>query len=79
MDWKSHHALGAVERVLGNAEAAARHADLGSRGKQLEREIHELPNAAQVGPELLQSLMNYAEDCGEKEIAAGLAYRLNPQ
>jgi tetratricopeptide (TPR) repeat protein len=79
MDWKSHHALGAVERVLGNAEAAARHADLGGRGKQLEREIHELPNAAQVGPELLQSLMNYADDCGEKEIAAGLAYRLNPQ
>jgi tetratricopeptide (TPR) repeat protein len=39
MDWKSHHALGAVERVLGNAEAAARHADLGSRGKQLEREM----------------------------------------
>ena len=68
-----------MERVLGNAEAAARHADLGGRGKQLEREIHELPNAAQVGPELLQSLMNYAEDCGEKEIAAGLAYRLNSQ
>lgn len=79
MDWKSHHALGAVERVLGNADAAARHADLGSRGKQLEREIHELPNAAQVGPELLQSLMKYASDCGEKEIAAGLAYRLNPR
>jgi len=76
MDWKSHHALATVERVLGDVALATKHADLGARGKQLEREIQELPNAAQVAPDLLSRLLDYAKDCGDQDVVNGLTYRL---
>lgn len=75
-DWRTHHQLGAVERTLGNAAAAARHAELGLRGKQLERQVLELPNAAQFDQQLLVALWKFAKDCGDEDAAAGLEYRL---
>lgn len=77
MDWKSHHELGTVERVLGHAGLAAKHSALGSRGKQLEREILELPNAAQADVPLLEKLLSYARDCGDQDVVDGLTYRLS--
>lgn len=76
MDWRSHFELGAVERSLGHAEAAAKHAELGARGKLLERQILELPNAAQADQKLLIALWEFARDCGDEQAADGLAYRL---
>ena len=76
MDWRTHHELGAVERVLGNAELASKHAGLGNRGKALERKITELPNAAQADSSLLTEMYQYARDCGDLNVANGLAYRL---
>jgi len=76
LDWKSHHAMATVERVLGHVDVASKHADLAARGKQLEREIQELPNAAQVDPPLLARLQAYAQDCGDHGVADGLKYRL---
>ena len=77
LDWKSHHELGTVERVLGHAELAAKHAELGGRGKQLERAIMELPNAAQADIPLLKKLLDFARDCGDQDVVDGLTYRLN--
>ncbi|MEZ6121538.1 MAG: tetratricopeptide repeat protein [Planctomycetaceae bacterium] len=77
MDWRAHHELGAIERVLGNSELAEKHAELGNRGKQLERKIMELPNAAQAETPLLTEILEYSRDCGDTEVANGLAYRLN--
>ena len=76
MDWKAHHELGTSERVLGNSAEAARHAELGVRGKLLERRFFELTNAAQADPPLLRALLRYAKDCGDKEAIEGLTYRL---
>lgn len=78
MDWKSHHELGAVERVLGHVELSAKHAELGSRGKQLEKQILELPNAAQVDEPLLKEIRNFARDCGDQDVVDGLTARLSP-
>lgn len=76
MDWRSHHELAAVERSRNRADLAARHAELGVRGKLLERQILELPNAAQADRELYSSLQRYAADCGDEEASRGLALRL---
>ena len=76
LDWKSHHLMATVERVLGQVDVASKHADLAARGKQLEREIQELPNAAQVDPPLLARLQAYAQECGDTGVADGLKYRL---
>ena len=76
LDWKSHHLMAAVERVLGHVDIASKHADLAARGKQLEREIQELPNAAQVDPPLLARMQLYAQDCGDTGVSEGLKYRL---
>lgn len=76
MDWKAHHELSTMERVLGNSAEAARHAELGARGKLLERRFFELTNAAQADPPLLRALLRYARDCGDKEAVEGLTYRL---
>lgn len=76
MDWRSHFELGAVERSLGHAEAATKRAELGARGKLLERQILELPNAAQADQKLLIALWEFARDCGDEQAADGLAYRL---
>jgi tetratricopeptide (TPR) repeat protein len=76
LDWKAHHELGTIERVLGNAEAAARHAELGARGKLLERRFFELANAAQADPPLLRATLRYAKDCGDADAVSGLTYRL---
>ena len=76
MDWKAHHELGTIERVLGNSAEAARHAELGVRGKLLERRFFELTNAAQADPPLMRALLRYAKDCGDKEAIEGLTFRL---
>lgn len=76
LDWKSHHLMAAVERVLGHVDIASKHADLAARGKQLEREIQELPNAAQVDPPLLARMQLYAQECGDTGVSEGLKYRL---
>lgn len=77
MDWKSHHELGTVERVLGNSELSAKHAELGSRGKQLEKQILELPNAAQIDQPLLEEIRSFARDCGDQDVVDGLTFRLS--
>lgn len=76
MSWRSHFELAAVERTLGRAEEAAKHAELGARGKLLERQILELPNAAQADRKLLLALWEFARDCGDHQAADGLGYRL---
>lgn len=76
LDWKAHHELGTIERVLGNAAEASRHAELGARGKLLERRFFELTNAAQADPPLLRALLRYAKDCGDADAVNGLTYRL---
>jgi len=76
LDWKSHHELGAIQRVLGHPELAAKHAELGARGKQLEREFMELPNATQADAVLLESLLRFAKDCGDQDVVNGLTFRL---
>ncbi len=76
LDWKTHHELAGVARILSRAELAARHADLAQRGKQLEQQILELPNAAQADESLMRRVLNYARDCGDQDVVNGLAARL---
>lgn len=76
LDWKAHHELGPIERVLGNLAEASRHAELGARGKLLERRFFELTNAAQADPPLLRALLRYAKDCGDADAVSGLTFRL---
>lgn len=76
LDWRSHHELGTIARILQQPELAARHADLGQRGKQLERRILELPNAAQADEKLMRGVWQYAKDCNDEDAVAGLSFRL---
>lgn len=77
MDWRSHHELGTIARILQQPDVAARHADLGQRGKQLERQILELPNAAQADEQLMRNVRRYAQECGDEDAVFGLSFRLN--
>lgn len=76
MDWKAHHELATIERVLGRTKESARHADLGARGKVIERRVFELANAAQADPPLLRAILRYARDCGDTDVVDGLTERL---
>ncbi len=77
LDWRSHHELGTIARILQQPDLAARHADLGQRGKQLERRILELPNAAQADEALMRGVWQYAKDCSDQDAVAGLSFRLH--
>ncbi|RLS58824.1 MAG: hypothetical protein DWH91_01610 [Planctomycetota bacterium] len=76
LDWKAHHEMGTIARVLGRTEEAIRHADLGARGKLLERRVFELANASQADPPLLRAILRYAKDCGDADAVSGLTHRL---
>lgn len=76
LDWKAHHDLGNYARFQNQLEMAEHHSRLGERGKQLEREMLELPNASLAGPELLERMYAYGRDCGDTDFTDGLAYRL---
>ncbi len=77
LDWRVRLDLAEMERLSGNKEAAALHADLASRGKKLETAFQALPNATSAPYEQMKTLYEYIRDCGEEDLAIVLARRLN--
>lgn len=77
LDWRSRHMWSTTLRALKKADRARHEAQLGLRGKELEREILQLQNAAAASAELMERVRQYIQDCGERELALALAERLS--
>ncbi len=68
-DWRARFELSDIERQLGNADEARELRAVGLMGKDLRKELTQLPNALEVPPELMQRIELYARRCGERPIA----------
>jgi tetratricopeptide (TPR) repeat protein len=68
-DWRARFELSDVERQLGNADEARDLRAVGLMGKDLRKELTQLPNALEVPPELMQRIELYARRCGDRPIA----------
>ena len=68
-DWRARFELSDVERQLGNADEARELRAVGLMGKELRKELTQLPNALEVPRELMQRIELYARRCGERPIA----------
>ncbi len=77
-DWRSRHELADVLRRLGKLDEVETTVRLASKGKKFERELLELPKASEVSGELLGRLGEYAEECGDHQVADGIRERLAP-
>lgn len=71
----AHHEYAGLLRVQQRPEIA-REQQLATYGRDLRGEILLLPSAVELTPVLLVKIQSYAESCGDREAAAGLAKRL---
>ena len=68
-DWRARFELSEVERQLGNTDEARELRSVGLLGKELRKELVQLPNATEVSPELLKKIEFYARRCGDRGVA----------
>lgn len=68
-DHASQHELASVVRKAGRPEAAVRWAELADAGRGLRRDILQQPDIRSISPVLLERVAEYAEKCGQNEIA----------
>jgi len=71
----AHHEYASLLRVQQRPEVA-REQQLATYGRDLRSEILLLPSAVDLTPVLLVKMQSYAESCGDRQVAAGLASRL---
>lgn len=71
----AHHEYASLLRVQQRPEVT-REQQLATYGRDLRSEILLLPSAVDLTPVLLVKMQSYAESCGDQQVAAGLAKRL---
>jgi tetratricopeptide (TPR) repeat protein len=76
LDWTTRHQLAELHRRRGNFDEVARLQKLASQGRELAHRFLQSPNARAVAPQLFAELANYAEVCGDAQVASALQRRL---
>ena len=69
-DWRTRHQLASVLRRLGRVDRVESVTELALEGKQVERELFQLPNAADLPVDVRSRLISYAKRVGDLEFAA---------
>jgi tetratricopeptide (TPR) repeat protein len=78
-DWKARHQYAQVLRRLGRTDDVERQSQLGVEGKELEKLVVALPDAASLTPEVMDAMVRYVEHCGDQLVLRGLALRISPK
>jgi tetratricopeptide (TPR) repeat protein len=76
LDWSAHLEIGNVYRTAGEPGLAEKELEIAIRGKQLSRDLMELPSIFEASEEQLLALLKYIEDCGATDIAEAYRQRL---
>jgi tetratricopeptide (TPR) repeat protein len=76
-DWTSRHQLSNVLRLAGETKEAEQQLELARQGKEIERAIKRLANAADASADLLEQLARYAAESGDRQVATALRVRLS--
>lgn len=79
MDWRARFELSEVIRQLGDSDEARELRTVGLLGKDLRKELVQLPNALEVTPELLKRIEFFARRCGESIVAESIRKNLPVQ
>lgn len=69
-DWRARHQYAGVLRRLGTTDGVEDIADLAVEGKQLERQLFELPSTAELPTELRFRLTEHARQVGDVDFAS---------
>lgn len=77
LDWRTWQGLSEVLRLKGELQEAERCQKIALTGKQLRQELQQLPTARDITDALLDRISEYADACGDTELAAHLQYRLS--
>ena len=76
LDWRTWHELAAVLRRLGRLDEAEQVQRISLEGKDLQKELLQLPDVAAVTIPLLERIRNYASHCGADFVVQGIESRL---
>lgn len=76
LDWRARFEMSDVERQLGHKEEAGKLQSVGLRGKELRKQLVQLPNALDVSPELMKQIELYARLCGDRVVADSIRTQL---
>ncbi|MCA9060207.1 MAG: tetratricopeptide repeat protein [Planctomycetaceae bacterium] len=77
LDWHSWNELSAVNRRLGKLDDAEATAKIALVGKELRKELVQLPNARALNADHLQRIGEYAELVGDMQVVSSVHFRLN--
>ena len=75
-DFATQHQLAGALRKGGKLEAAADFARLAAQGQGLRKSILQQPDVRAIPPPLLREMGSYAAGCGDRDVAARIAARL---
>ena len=76
LDWHVWHELAGVLRRKGELDEAEELQKISVTGKDLRKELRQMPNVAAVSPELLVRIRDYAEMCGDVLVTQSLSGRI---
>ena len=76
LDWHVWHELAGVLRRNGELDEAEEMQKISVVGKDLRKELRQMPNVAAVTPELLVRIRDYAELCGDVLVTRSLSARI---
>jgi tetratricopeptide (TPR) repeat protein len=77
VDWRCHHQLAALLRLTTEPDQAGRESEIALAGKELEREMLQLPSARAWTPELPVRALEYLKICGELNLEKSLENRFD--
>lgn len=76
LDWRVWHDLSRCRRRLGDLDGAEQAEQIALVGKQLHKDVLQLPNAGAIQSETLKTLASYAASCGDDRVALAIMLRL---
>lgn len=76
LDWHTWNELAGVLRRQGELDEAEEMQKISVVGKDLRKELRQMPNVAAVTPELLVQIRDYAEMCGDVLVTQSLSARI---
>lgn len=77
VDWRGRMQLAALHRLTAASEEAGRESQIALMGKELERELLQLPSARAWSPGLPERTLKYLKMCGERRLEKSLAARFD--
>ena len=77
LDWHAWNELSSVFRRLGKLDEAEATAKIALEGKELRKELVQLPNARRLSASQLQRIGKYAESAGDDTVSDLVSFRLD--